>query len=54
MQFMRQEAKEGRDVTADWSWIVPPTSGSTTQVFHTEMEDVTHSPNYFYQENTWG
>jgi len=54
MQFMRQEAKEGRDVTADWSWIVPPTSASTTKVFHTEMEDIIKSPNYFYQENTWG
>lgn len=53
MQFMRQEAKEGRDVTADWAWIVPPTSGSTTQVFHTEMEDVVLSPNYFYQETIW-
>ena len=53
MQFMRQEAKEGREVTADWSWIVPPTSGSTTKVFHTEMQDIINSPNYFYQENPW-
>ncbi|MDG1849405.1 MAG: nitric oxide synthase oxygenase [Flavobacteriales bacterium] len=53
MQFMRQEAKEGRDVTADWSWIVPPTSGSTTKVFHTEMQDIINSPNYFYQEDPW-
>ncbi len=53
MQFMRQEAKEGRDVTADWSWIVPPTSGSTTKVFHTEMQNSVLSPNYFYQENPW-
>lgn len=53
MQFMRQEAKEGRDVTADWSWIVPPTAGSTMKVFHTEMEDKVISPNYFYQEDPW-
>ena len=53
MQFMRQEAKEGREVNADWSWIVPPTAGSTTKVFHTEMQDVIKSPNYFYQENSW-
>ena len=53
MQFMRQEAKEGRDVTADWAWIVPPTSGSTTKVFHTEMQNSVLSPNYFYQENPW-
>lgn len=53
MQFMRQEAKEGRDVTADWAWIVPPTAGSTMKVFHTEMKDIVLSPNYFYQENPW-
>jgi len=53
MQFMRQEAKEGRDVTADWSWIVPPSAGSTMKVFHTEMQDIVVSPNYFYQENPW-
>ena len=53
MQFMRQEAKEGRDVTADWSWIVPPSAGSTMKVFHTEMKDIVVSPNYFYQENPW-
>jgi len=53
MQFMRQEAKEGRDVTADWSWIVPPSAGSTMKVFHTEMQDTVVSPNYFYQENPW-
>ena len=53
MQFMRQEAKEGREVTADWSWIVPPTSASTTKVFHTEMKDLVLSPNYTYQKLPW-
>tara|TARA_B100001287_G_scaffold260226_1_gene248123 strand:+ start:21481 stop:22557 length:1077 start_codon:yes stop_codon:yes gene_type:complete len=53
MQFMRKEEKEGREVTADWSWIVPPISGSTTEVFHTEMNDVIKSPNYFYQKEAW-
>ena len=53
MQFMRQEEKEGRDVTANWSWIVPPVSGSTMEVFHTEMHDIIKSPNYFYQEDAW-
>lgn len=53
MQFMRQEEKEGRDITANWSWIVPPVSGSTMEVFHTEMQDVIKSPNYFYQKDAW-
>jgi nitric-oxide synthase len=53
MQFIRKEEKEGREVTADWSWIVPPISGSTTEVFHTEMKNVIKSPNYFYQKEAW-
>lgn len=53
MQFLKKEEKEGRDVTADWAWIVPPISGSTTEVFHTEMNDIVKSPNYFYQKEAW-
>ena len=53
MQFMKKEAKENREVTADWSWIVPPISGSTTEVFHTEMNDTVKSPNYFYRVEPW-
>ena len=53
MQFMRKEAKDGRDVTADWAWIVPPVSASTMEVFHTEMNDVVKSPNYFYRKEPW-
>tara|TARA_B100001287_G_scaffold77400_1_gene64348 strand:+ start:190 stop:1266 length:1077 start_codon:yes stop_codon:yes gene_type:complete len=53
IQFMRKEMKDGREVTADWSWIVPPISGSTTEVFHTEMNNTIKSPNYFYQNDPW-
>jgi nitric-oxide synthase len=53
MQFMKKEAKENREVTADWSWIVPPISGSTTEVFHTELNDTVKSPNYFYRVEPW-
>jgi nitric-oxide synthase len=53
MQFMKKEEKENREVTADWSWIVPPISGSTTEVFHTKMNDVIRSPNYTYRREPW-
>jgi nitric-oxide synthase len=32
--FCGAEQRAGRDVSADWSWIVPPISGSSTPVFH--------------------
>ena len=53
MEFTRKEAKEGRDLTADWAWIVPPISGSTMEVFHTEMDNTIKTPNYFYREEPW-
>ncbi len=53
MQFIKKEQKEGREATGDWSWIVPPISGSTMEVFHTKMNNIENSPNYFYQKEPW-
>lgn len=46
MKFVEQEQALGRRVTGDWSWLVPPTAGSTTAVFHTEMKDELKFPNF--------
>ncbi|GCF10364.1 nitric oxide synthase oxygenase [Dictyobacter arantiisoli] len=48
-----QEKKAGRQVHADWKWIVPPMSGSTTPVYHRNYESIQLKPNWFYQSNTW-
>lgn len=53
MKFMRNEKKEGRAVTADWAWIVPPISGSAVSVFHKEYDNTIHTPNFFYNANAW-
>jgi nitric-oxide synthase len=34
LAHIEQERRRGRPVPADWSWIVPPLSGSATPVFH--------------------
>ncbi|MBZ4016626.1 nitric oxide synthase oxygenase [Streptomyces purpurogeneiscleroticus] len=42
-RFLAHVAREhaaGRPVPADWSWIVPPISGSTTPVFHRYYDPV--------------
>jgi nitric-oxide synthase len=55
-QFVQHEAlekKAGRLLPADWSWIVPPLSSSTTPVFHRPYEDMTFTPNLFYQPMPW-
>jgi nitric-oxide synthase, bacterial len=48
--FSKNEAKAGRVVHGDWAWLVPPTAGSLTQVFHCEMSNEVVCPNFFYQE----
>ncbi|HEY5003621.1 MAG TPA: nitric oxide synthase oxygenase [Ktedonobacteraceae bacterium] len=51
-QFMahhEHEQQAGRQVAADWGWIVPPISGSTTSVFHVPYRDSIQTPNFFYQ-----
>ena len=48
MKFVRNEGNEGREVTADWTWIVPPMSGSATEAFHLPMDNTVKSPNFYY------
>jgi nitric-oxide synthase len=51
--FEEREKHQGRCPMAQWSWIVPPMSGSTTPVFHKGYKNKILSPNYFYQEAPW-
>lgn len=49
MRFVEQERKAGRDVTSEWSWIVPPMSGSAMEVFHKDWPNEIKKPNFFYR-----
>ncbi|MDM9384580.1 nitric oxide synthase oxygenase [Chlorogloeopsis sp. ULAP01] len=53
VQFEKSEALAGRTTNADWGWIVPPISGSTTPVFHRNYENVELKPNFFSQPDPW-
>ena len=53
MKFIRNEEASGREVTGDWSWLVPPMSGSSMKVFHREYEDRIVSPNFHYSRDAW-
>ena len=46
MRFLAAEAAAGRPVSADWSWIVPPLSPATTEVFHTPLRAFPTSPDF--------
>lgn len=53
MEFAAREMKAGRAVSADWSWIVPPMSGSATPVFHKLWENRSQLPDYLPQTPAW-
>ncbi|MFJ9813114.1 nitric oxide synthase oxygenase [Streptomyces sp. NPDC101158] len=40
LRHIAQESRHGRPTPADWSWIVPPVSGSVTPVFHRYYDPV--------------
>lgn len=46
-RFEKNEATCGRDVTGEWSWLVPPMSGATTHVFHKDYDNTLQRPNFF-------
>lgn len=50
LEFCKVEESKGRNVQAEWAWIVPPSAGSTMGVFHKDWENQILSPNFFYQE----
>lgn len=48
MTHLEREEKAGRACPADWSWIVPPISGSATPVFHRYYDESSLSPAYVH------
>ena len=55
-QFIKhcdREKNEGRTISADWGWIIPPLSASATKVFHQEFENIPLKPNLFPQSEPW-
>ncbi len=49
MKFMQTEARKGRHVQGDWSWLVPPMSGSASPIFHQNLDNQVISPNFYYR-----
>jgi hypothetical protein len=55
-QFIVHEMREkraGRECPAQWSWIVPPLGGSTTQVWHQDMREFHLRPAFSYAADPW-
>ena len=46
LTHLEREERAGRRCPADWSWIVPPMSGSQTAVFHRYYDAENQGPNF--------
>ncbi|WP_033340161.1 nitric oxide synthase oxygenase [Catenuloplanes japonicus] len=51
LTHIRNEERAGRTVPADWSWIVPPISGSATRVFHRYYDEADQRPAFYLDED---
>jgi nitric-oxide synthase len=54
--FLRHEEQErdaGRLVPGDWTWLVPPISGSTSPLWPRPYKKVTLKPAFLMQKNPW-
>jgi nitric-oxide synthase, bacterial len=47
LAHLRNEERAGRPVPADWTWIVPPMSGSATPVFHRYYDEMDLRPAFY-------
>jgi nitric-oxide synthase, bacterial len=47
LAHMRSEAKAGRPVPADWTWIVPPISGGLSPLFHRYYDELDLRPAFY-------
>jgi nitric-oxide synthase len=52
LTHLEREERAGRSCPADWSWIVPPMSGSQTPVFHRYYDTEDRLPNFFADADT--
>ncbi|MGP1909602.1 nitric oxide synthase oxygenase [Metabacillus sp. JX24] len=52
-RFEHNESTAGREVTGDWTWLIPPMSPATTHIFHNQYKNKIVKPNYFYQEKAY-
>lgn len=54
MTFHAREQAQGRRVSADWRWIVPPQAAAACEVFHLRMRNFHPVPNFYRDRGSDG
>lgn len=50
LTHIERERDAGREVPADWTWIVPPVSGGLTPVYHRYYAEADQRPNFYAEK----
>lgn len=48
--FCDRENRKGREVTGDWTWLIPPMSPAATHIFHEEYQNEDKAPRFRYRD----
>jgi len=51
--FEQKEQEKEREVTGNWTWLIPPLSPATTQIYHKPIANIIKKPNYFNQKRPY-
>jgi nitric-oxide synthase len=52
-KFEQKEMEQGRQVTGNWTWLIPPLAPATTHIFHKPYKNEIKKPNFFYQDRCY-
>lgn len=47
-RFVAKEKAAGRAISGDWRWLVPPSNGSLSPIFHQDYQAEQIDPNFYY------
>ena len=53
LEFCRSEQSQGREPQAEWSWVVPPMSGSLNVLYQEPFDNQAFKPAFVAQEPVW-
>ncbi|WP_414050545.1 nitric oxide synthase oxygenase [Macrococcus animalis] len=50
LKFEENEASQNRNVTGDWTWLIPPISPSLVHNWHKGYDNSYYEPNFYYKK----
>lgn len=51
--FEQREANQERAVTGNWTWLIPPMSPATTNIWHKQYDNSYITPNFYTQDKCY-